>query len=391
MNPVSPDDPLDVQAVPKDGIPEGAVYSLWGSAQRGGEYNSHILFSLVIASLTLLNLIPPAVGIWIAICLVATFLLDNRSLQRKVNLRSLPGQAFLYVQLVMRSFLTAFPHYAFAFMAYLCVWPVQDALNISFTSSLAMLYGFYMVLRLVYLARFTWALTGSGRVRPAVFSEERANLRDRQTALRHVWWTYFLGNTGLFAKCSVQVMTIGAFESLRQLLGLDLYNHPSIAPYSPFISALGVVLTTVGAGMSLKMSARVYYRAHRTLHVCKPLFDSVHAIHHRGILPTPLDSGTISPLEYFITDMARPAYMLLPNWLFVLCEIALAGWGHLPAHTTGTNSKLGGHHVAHHRFVVYNFGLMPEDDERWGTLYVAPEEAQSAPTEREESEVRAAV
>jgi len=374
MTPVSPEDALDeLQEAAKDQIPPGAVYRLWGTGRRGGEYNGHIMFSLVMVGLTAADVVSLSVFGWIMTCLVATFLLDNRSLQRKVSLVALPGQAVLYVQLVINAFWTALPHYAFAFVVYLCVYPLQEKLNVSI-SSFVMLYGFYMVLRIVYLSVYTYALTiGSDRMQLDVFSEHRANLRNRQVALRHVWWTYFLGNTGLFAKCSVQIMTVGAFEFLRSQIGLDVATHPVLSPYVNWICGLGVILCVVGIGLSLGMSSRVYYRAHRTLHVCKPLFDSVHAIHHRGILPTPLDSGTISPLEYFITDMARPAYMLIPNWLFVLCEIGLAWMAHLPAHTTGTHSKLGGHHVAHHRYVVYNFGLMPEDDERWGTLFVSAE------------------
>lgn len=384
MTPVSPDDALDeLQETTQDQIPPGAIYKLWGAGRRGGEYNGHIMFSMVMVGLAAAGVVSFSVFCWIMACLVAAFLLDNRTLKRKVSLSALPGQAFLYVQLVLNAFRTAFPHYVFAFVTYLCVYPLQDKLNVS-VSSLVMLYGFYMVLRIVYLTIFTYALTiGVDRVQLNVFSEQRANLRTRQVALRHVWWTYFLGNTGLFAKCSTQVMTISAFEFLRRQIGLDVGTHPLFAPYVNWIAGLGVILCVIGIGLSLGMSGEVYYRAHRTLHVCKPLYDSIHAIHHRGILPTPLDSGTISPLEYFITDMARPAYMLIPNWLFVLCEIGLAWAAHLPAHTTGTDSKVGGHHVGHHRYVVYNFGLMPEDDERWGTLFV-PEETES-PAENAEA------
>ncbi len=378
MNPVSPEDALDdLQETAEGRIPPGAIYQLWGTGRRGGEYNGHIMFCMVMVCLAAAGVVSLNVLGWIMVCLVATFRLDNRSLHRKVSLLALPGQAFLYVQLVLNAFRTAFPHYVFAFVAYLCVYPLQQKLNVP-VSSLVMLYGFYMVLRIVYLSVYTYALTiGSERMQLDVFSEQRANLRTRQVALRHVWWTYFLGNTGLFAKCSVQVMTIGAFEFLRRQIGLDIAASPMLSPYVNWIVGLGVVLCIIGVWMSLNMSSEVYYRAHRTLHVCKPLYDSIHAIHHRGILPTPLDSGTISPLEYFITDMARPAYMLIPNWLFVMCEVGLAWMAHLPAHTTGTDSKLGAHHVGHHRYVVYNFGLLPEDDERWGTLFV-PEDKESA-------------
>ena len=364
----SPDDPHEVSASSRQTPPNGAIYRLWGPESRGGEYNSHILFVLTVAVLTWQGIMPPPAAGWIALCLAAAFLLDTHRLKRKVALRPLPGQAFLYGQLVIRAFLTVLPHYVFAFGVYICVMPLREQLNVGI-SSMAMLYAFYLTIRVTYLAWYTAVLlfAPDGSL-PTVFSEQRANLRDRRTALRHVWWSFFLGNTGLFAKCSVQIMTIGLFEFIRRRLDIDitttLYVH-----HAGWVTAAGVTGVLIGVVLSIRGSSEVYYRAHRTLHVSRSLFDSIHAIHHRGILPTPLDSGTISPLEYFITDMARPTYMLLPDWGFVVCEVVLALFTHLPAHTSGTDSRIAGHHLAHHLYVVCNFGLLPSDDRRWGTLY----------------------
>ena len=296
-----------------------------------------------------------------------------------MSLRAIPAQFLLYLQLVTNAFRNALPQYTFAFVIYLGIYPLRERFNLP-VSSFVMLYGFYMVLRIGYLSLFTFALTvGSNRIHLRVFQEQRANLRNRRVALRHIWWTYFLGNTGLFVKCAVQVITIAGFESLRLWIGFDVESHPLTAQHLTTINVVGVILCVVGVALSVRLSSTVYYRTHRTLHVCKPLFDSIHAIHHRGILPTPLDSGTISPLEYIITDMARPMVMLIPNWLFVLSEIGLAFGAHLPSHTTGTLQKFGQHHLAHHKYVVYNFGLFPADDERWGTRFI-PDESVSAAT-----------
>lgn len=381
MQATSPDDALEeLQETPSGKIPRGAVYRLRGNAERGGEYNGHIMFSLIVVGLTLAGLLNTVALGWIGFCLVATFLLDDRSLKRKVNLPAIPSQFFMYLQVLLHAFRNALPQYTFAFLVYLTIYPLQDSLNLPI-SSFVMLYGFYMVLRIGYLLLFTYALTiGSNRLQLRVFEEHRANLRNRSVALRHVWWTYFLGNTGLFVKCAVQVITIGAFETLRLWIGFDVTEHPLTAPHLTMVTTVGVVLCVVGIGLSVRLSSTVYYRTHRTLHVRKPLYDSIHAIHHRGILPTPLDSGTISPLEYIITDMARPAVMLMPNWLFVLSEIGLAFGAHLPSHTTGTLHKFGQHHLAHHKYVVYNFGLFPRDDERWGTRFI-PEDSDTVAEE----------
>ncbi|MCH2213095.1 MAG: sterol desaturase family protein [Fuerstiella sp.] len=377
----SPDDALeDLQETPAGEIPRGAVFRLFGTAGRGGEYNGHIIFSCVILGLTAFGVLSIQTLCWVLACLIATFLLDDRSLHRKVSFRAIPGQLFLYLQLLLNAIQVALPQYTYTFVIYLGIYPLREKFNLP-VSSFVMLYGFYMVIRIGYLLLFTWALTiGSNRISLRVFQERRANLRNNRVALRHVWWTYFLGNTGLFVKCAVQVMTIAGFESLRKWIGFDVTTHPLTASHQTMITVTGIILVIVGLGLSARLSSSVYYRTHRTFHVCKPLFDSVHAIHHRGILPTPLDSGTISPLEYIITDMARPAVMLIPNWLFVLSEIGLAFGAHLPSHTTGTLQKFGQHHLAHHKYVVYNFGLFPSDDERWGTRFV-PEEPDATAAE----------
>lgn len=372
----SPDDALEVLQEPEENaIPRGAIYHLYGDARRGGEYNGHIMFCLIYSGLTLAGVTDPLVYAWGMVCMALAFLLDERTLKRKVALRNIPAQFFLYAQVVLNAAWNSLPHYAAAFAIYVCIYPLREQWNVS-VSSFVMMYGFYMVLRLLYLIYYNYALTlGAERLHPKVFEEQRANLRTRQAALRHVWWTYFLGNVGLIVKCAVQVMTIGLFELLRQQTGLDIETHPTLAAHASTLTVVALVAGVVAFGLSAKLSSTVYYRAHRTFHVRKPLYDSIHAIHHRGILPTPLDSGTISPMEYFITDMARPAVLLLPNWLFVLSEVGLAFGAHLPSHTSGTLHKFGQHHLAHHRYVVYNFGLFPRDDERYGTLFVTEDPA----------------
>ena len=75
-------------------------------------------------------------------------------------------------------------------------------------------------------------------------------------------------------------------------------------------------------------------------------------------------------MEHIITDMAHPAVMLIPNWAFTLVEIGLAVTAHLPSHDAGTLQKLSQHHLAHHKYVVSNFGLFPKDAARYGTEFI---------------------
>jgi hypothetical protein len=92
-------------------------------------------------------------------------------------------------------------------------------------------------------------------------------------------------------------------------------------------------------------------------------------MHHRGVLPTPLDSGTISPLEFLITEMTFPAGALVPNWCWVIGQILLGAVGHWPAHSAGARFKISQHHLQHHRYFTVNYGLTPSEDRRYGTLY----------------------
>jgi len=358
------------QQDPAEAVPRGAVYGLFGSAQHSGEYNGHIIFSIILAGLAAGGLVSLPVLGWVALCLVTTFLLDERTLKRKVLFWAIPGQFFLYLQVLLHAIRDVLPQYVLAFAIYVCVFPVRQRLDVP-VSSLVMLYTFYMVVRLGYLLLYSHALTiGSQRIQLRVFGKEKANLRTRRVALRHVWWAYFLGNVGLIVKCSVQVITIAGFELLRTSLGIDIATHLVPGEHVAVISVAALVLCPLALWLSIGLSLTVYYRAHRTLHTYKPLYDGIHAIHHRGILPTPLDSGTISPLEFIITDMARPAFMLIPNWAFTLVEIGLALGTHLPSHDAGTLQKFAQHHLAHHKHVVFNFGLLPRDDARFGTEFI---------------------
>jgi len=247
------------------------------------------------------------------------------------------------------------------------------------TSSFVMLYGFYMLIRGYWLVRYLWLLNFRWENAGRTFVVRKANLKSRSSAVRHVLWSYFLGNVGLVIRCSSQVLTIAIFERLRTLWAMDLAKHATLSAYvAPIcIAATAVWLATLW--LAIRWVLLIYYRTHRTLHNCGPLYDSVHSIHHRGILPTPLDLGTISPAEFLITEMAFPAGTLAPNWWWTISQIVLGFAGHWATHDSGSRMKFSQHHLHHHRLFTVNFGLSPREDAQFGTLYAGAANAETSP------------
>jgi len=350
----------------------GAEYPVYGKARNGGAYNSHLVSGVVFTALGCAGAINIWLVVWLNACIVAGLLLDTRTLRRKVALAAIPGQMLCYMQVLLRAMLHAFPYYVFAFCIYICVAPVLPALSLA-VSSFVMLYGFYMVVRLFWLLRYLWVLLFRWDNAGRTFATHQANLKSRPVAIRHVLWAYFLGNVGLVVRCSSQVITIAGFEFLRRSFSLDLAAHPVTGPYVTTVFIVAAVIWFATFWWAVQPALLVYYRMHRTFHTCRPLYDSIHSIHHRGVLPTQLDSGTISPLEFFITEMMLPAATLAPDWYWTAGQVLLAFVGHLPSHDTNTWMKTGHHHLLHHRLFNVNFGLLPREDERYGTRYTEPE------------------
>jgi sterol desaturase/sphingolipid hydroxylase (fatty acid hydroxylase superfamily) len=360
----------DPHVAPPATFAPGAEYRVYGRAKTGGVYNSHLVSGVVFAALGAIGAISIWLVLWIEVCLLAAFVLDRRSWTRKVSLTAIPGQLMLYSQVLVQVLRDAALVYALAFALYVCVAPTLNPWNVAI-SSFVMLYGFYMVLRLYWLARYLWVLSFRWEDAGRTFQVREANLKSRAMAINHVLWAFFLGNVGLVVRCASQVVTIALFEFLRQRLNLDLTGHAALSPHltTIFWGAAAVWLITLWP--AIQPALWVYYRAHRAFHHCRPLYDSIHSIHHRAVLPTPLDSGTISPLEFGITEMAAPTVTLLPNWYWTIVQVIIALAGHVPSHNAGTFSKLAQHHLLHHRYFTANYGLFPRQDRRYSTLVLA--------------------
>ncbi|MGD9647786.1 MAG: sterol desaturase family protein [Pirellulales bacterium] len=348
-----------------------AEYVLWGRAKAGGAYNSHLLALGVFALCALVGWMNLWLFVWLSVCTGIAMLIDERPWRRKIDPAAMAGQFGLYLQLLAQAAWDALPFYALAYGLYVCTVPYIAPLNLA-VSSFTLLYAFFMIVRVGWLVFYLWRIGFRWNQAGRTFANRKANLRSRSVALRHVLWAYFLGNVGLVVRCGVQVVTLGLFEWIRQRSGMDLQHHPAAAAHLPTIFGVAVVVWFATLWISIKRALLIYYRTHRTLHAHPSLYSSIHSIHHFGVLPTPLDSGTISPAEFWITEMAIPTITIVPNWHFFLIEVCVALIGHLPSHSTGTRLlEFSQHHLNHHRHFNVNLGLTAAEDREFGTLFIA--------------------
>lgn len=356
-----------------------AEYVLMGRAEAGGAYNSHIVSVTVMIALGAVGLLSPWVALWVATCLAVAMVLDGRSWRRIAKPRAIPGQLWLYSQLFVQAAWDALPFYILAYLLYVCSAPLILPINFA-VSSFVMIYGFYMLVRSATLIRYLWVVRFRWDRAGRTFETHQANLNSQSAALRHVTWAYALGNVGLVVRAGSQVVTLTAFEYFRQRLAMDLTQYPTLNANLYLIFGVAFLVWLATMWWSIQRMLMIFYRTHRTLHEHRALYDSIHAIHHRGILPTPLDSGTISPAEFWITEMAFPTCTLVPNWWFALGQIAMAYAAHLPAHNSGSRVAYARHHLQHHRHFRFNFGLTPVEDEQFGTLYSEEPRSAVSPT-----------
>ncbi len=349
--------------------PAGGVYRLWGKGARGGIYNSHFVSAGVVGLLGVFGVVSWWMVAWLSVCLVVGIMLDPKPLRAKIKLKSVGSQVGLYSQVLVQAALNALPWYALAFGIYLCVAPLLARVNLGFSTFL-LLYGFYMVDRVIcltlHMVRFAREERQGDEAKKGDFYQG-ANLKDLPTARRHVLWSFFIGNIGLAVRCSSFFLTVGLFELGRQTV-ISQWDSPVFTTQVTTFTWVAIGVFAAGLFFNLKSAMLIYYRTHRTFHVNPALYDSVHGVHHRGVYPTRLDSGTISPFEFFITEMAFPLGMLVPNWWWVGAQIVVAYTGHFPGHDAKKRSEMGEHHLDHHRYFNVNFGLTAAEDKKYGTM-----------------------
>jgi sterol desaturase/sphingolipid hydroxylase (fatty acid hydroxylase superfamily) len=131
-----------------------------------------------------------------------------------------------------------------------------------------------------------------------------------------------------------------------------------------------------------------FYFTHRLIH-WRPLFRSVHFLHHKNVNPTPWSGLAMHPVEHVLYFSAVTLYWLVPSHpvhgLYALFALALSpAIGHVGFDRLvlgkSRSLEIGEYmHYLHHKFVTVNYGtgLIPLD--RWlGTFHDGSDEATRA-------------
>lgn len=345
-------------------------YQVIGQADGTGTYNSHLIFVVLLAASATFNWIPLWVAALATSCFVGGFLIDRRRLADKVNLSVIPKQSWLYACVFVQVLRDAALPYALAFALYIFSAPILRSFHVS-PNSFVLLYGAYLLFRTACLLKFSAQLLLRPHETPeSILGKQKANLSTRNKALSHLFWAYFIGNVGLIVRCSAQVLTLALFDFCIRALNFNLDRFEWYQSNMLLIAIIAVVAWGLMIRWGFQRAALIYYRTHRTLHEERALYDCIHAIHHRAVYPTLLDSGTISPAEFALTELVFPAATIVPNWCWVMGQIGLGIVGHWPSHDSRNVSAAAKHHLLHHQHFKCNFGLTAELDIAFGTQFV---------------------
>ena len=346
-------------------------------------YNGYIVFlALIAAGIYVAGPTPLRVGVlaFLLVNFIAGYLVDSGD--EKTRPAELPIQLSAYAELLARWTADVFPIYFLSFLVYVAVRPVRESLNLWGGASFLPVYGFYLVFRTILLVQYLHLVRTRWDDPPLrnPIGQKDGNFRDAASATRHLIWSYFVGNVGVTVRCATQMGQILIFETAAVALGPLVVDWNRRLPF--FSGAPGFVVPTVAAGALVVIllwqrklypfADYLYYRVHRTLHENRALFTFLHRIHHKAIVTTPLDSGTICPLEFVLTETVWPPAALVPDWLFTVWQIHFAVTGYWPSHKTTAGLRVqdgNTFHVYHHYKPSVNFGILAESDARFGTLY----------------------
>ncbi|KAL1527838.1 hypothetical protein AB1Y20_009218 [Prymnesium parvum] len=175
----------------------------------------------------------------------------------------------------------------------------------------------------------------------------------------HQKWSFALCNLGLTFRLYKRVL-LYILSSLVwptvPVLG-DLY--PSWRHPAAWAFLLVLLLTPV----TLAFSFVQYHLVHAWLHSSSFLYRTVHKVHHLARYPIPSDSGTISPLEFALTEITVPK-TIAPFWAWLPGEF-FVGIQHRNDHTfeLGVSELKEGKadgsawHMLHHSKNVGNFSF----------------------------------
>jgi sterol desaturase/sphingolipid hydroxylase (fatty acid hydroxylase superfamily) len=347
----------------------GPIYAVkdFGIGGRSGSYNLVLVSTAVFVMCACLGKLNMLLAAFVGSSVIAALLLDREDMTRKLDVAALPAQLVSYLHLVLLWLRDVGPGILLCFLCYSAIEPYFKKFCLWGGNSFWVLYGAYAVLRTVILVKyllFIWLRWDD--VRPP-FEIRRMNMRTRGEAARHMLWSFFMGNAGLVVRCGQQVATIMVFDNLQVLLGMDNLNP------GPFAATVGIVGLGILSYVSVGRACPTYYKIHRTLHENKTLYTAIHRIHHKGIHPTVLDSGTETPLEFVLTESLAYTQCLWPDWIHVLMQAIPFNSQYRGHHSSVSPEARLNFHVDHHRLFMYNFGCTgsyPHDiDGAFGTLF----------------------
>ncbi len=173
---------------------------------------------------------------------------------------------------------------------------------------------------------------------------------------------FLLGNIGLTARCF-------KYEIWKKFSGWLVWSSVGDVSLDPLLVQSHILFFAIVGfvvGMEIRHNAQdnlLFYKIHRSIHASPTLYSFLHALHHKAISPTMLDSGSISPFELILTDLSMPTLLLCAPNFFVVGFEFIAGFWHFRAHQADDS-----HHYKHHENQKYNFGLMVKFDKQFGTL-----------------------
>ena len=358
-------DALMWQKLSKNPLYSDKLYEATTTTPTNGVYNFYILSLIAFGAIAWMGGLNRIFCAILGLSLLLAILIDRSPWNQKVSLKDMPRQVWRYLRLliqVMRTELLLLI-VASAFV-YGIAKPITRSLDLFGGNTFLVLYGVYLAIRIVVFCRYLLIVAFQWDTYNAPpFEIRKANFRDRSTAVRHLTWSFLLGNIGLVVRCGYYDMTVSLFDSFYEAVG-----YPEIGGLWGFaLAALVIVLWLVVADVRL---GNTYYKAHRALHEDSVLYVSVHRIHHYAVYPTVLDSGTINPAEFLMTESGSIWFAPLPDWYWFAFQMCML-FGHFEGHHTVAEDKHHAEHfqfhVLHHRLYQCNYG-MPAMDEKYNTL-----------------------
>jgi len=186
-----------------------------------------------------------------------------------------------------------------------------------------------------------WDMTASQEAYD-FYAEQRMDLR------KHMWWSFPLSGPGTAVRCykrlMVHMLSVWALPDASAVT-VDL----SPASYWATFALLSWM------GYQNMPGCLQYTWLHRWAHDTPTVYLLVHKIHHIARYPIPSDSGTESPLEFWLDEVNFGAIgMPLPGYIALEWTMAAVQYRN---HNFAAKDALGLHHRLHHSVNTGNCSL----------------------------------